>query len=622
MHHFKKFVILVSNFLLIKFIINIILIIKYDVNCSDFKIINNYFDFSFSSSLNANQTLCFPNITTTFDKENNKTCLSRKAYSNLLPCKIGIKPNDENKEHILVVGSTGVLGVAIVSELKKYNFTVAEIKSHFQFDINSDRTYLMLENINISIAILIANNDTWNLKQFNLTIFFSFCVKKKIKVIQIVKNFDYTALSKHFNIDLYQIQVGSVFGPIFLTPFQQYPSKYLYDCLVGNPIMPEEDIKESVFSLDVSQFIIYFIKTKLKTPYQKSKIIKFVSPKLPTISSIDIKTYLFEKKCKFGYSFLENKNIARPIENRKKIEIAWTQTILNSKRNDVYSSLIFVVTNSNRIIHLFPISLQSMDMFIKLYPNISIEIIILYCPLTTFDQGKFYEIFSCPENLKRYIKIIEIPPAYLEKRKQIFNITYLPEFDIKNIGIRRALGEYIFSSNSDVIFPISFYECIQRRLFTSLTYYRTQRQMTRYKDPKHFYNNYRDQIYYFKQMYTDPCRNQRYYDEYERNGCGDFQGAHKYMWYLIHGFIESDHVFHIDTALSMDFTAIVRPYMSINVIGINLHLAHPKYSRYTNHFQFYATWLKNGVRQGFPSYMISNYSRIFWGTPNQTFQQY
>ena len=216
------------------------------------------------------------------------------------------------------------------------------------------------------------------------------------------------------------------------------------------------------------------------------------------------------------------------------------------------------------------------------------------------------------------MRIIEIPKSYIDNLKKTYNITYFPEFIIKNIGIRRSSGEYIFSINSDVILPIGFFECVQRKLFTPLSYImvnfrKTSLLLKYYYDVKDYK--------FMNQTYSNVCRNRRFYDDYDRNGCGDFQGSHRQMWFNVGGFIESNHVFHIDTALSLDFASLPTSLFA-TIIGQNIHIVHEKESNQTDHFKFYNESFRNAIKQGVSSSMLKGLKRPKWGAEGKKFVEY
>ncbi|OHS95006.1 hypothetical protein TRFO_10699 [Tritrichomonas foetus] len=630
----------IFNFLLIK------MIVFSCCSLSEKKISSNDFHFSWGSSF-PDIYKCYPNESMEYNPNDSKSCFPRINNSHLLPCGISLSPSSVNQPHILVIGSTGVLGIAITSELRKRNLNYSEIRSHFQYDINSKDTYKMLKEININAVILLVND--------NNTKIYQFCRKRKIVIFQIVEEFLESIPTK-----IVQIKTLPVWGPVYLTPNQKIPGRYFYQCLINETIDFSEIQNKGytnnfVFSLDLAQFVV---DTVIK--YQKSKLTQgkiAIPDNFSKISLNELKTLLHEKKC-----YINNKvRYIHVLEsNRQKFEMIWNLIInisnfsprnnfpsnhnfmsddyidknniyYNSnkiirwynKNESVYTSLIISVSNTERIVSLFPIVLATMNLFLKKYPNISFELLILYCPSSLSGLGKFYEHFKCPLEIQQYIRIIEIPPSYINERKKYHNITYFPEFEIKNIGIRRARGEYIFTGNSDIILPFAFFECVQRKLFTPLSYIRTHREMTRYKKPNQLINYFLscNDIKYIIQKYANVCENQRYYDDFERNGCGDFQGGHYLMWKRINGFLETAYVFHVDTTLALDFASIP-VYLFVRVIGVNLHLVHPKQSKMTKHFHFYDNWFKNAIRQSVSSAMINGYQRKSWGASNLTFIEY
>jgi hypothetical protein len=112
-----------------------------------------------------------------------------------------------------------------------------------------------------------------------------------------------------------------------------------------------------------------------------------------------------------------------------------------------------------------------------------------------------------------------------------------------------------------------------------------------------------------------------YYDFYERNGCGDFQGAHRTMWFAVHGFLETKHVFHVDTGISLEFSAFPT-LMFVRVIGQNFHFIHPIESKQTSHFKFYADEIKTAIRHGVMTHMMDTYARPKWGAEGEDFRSY
>jgi hypothetical protein len=58
------------------------------------------------------------------------------------------------------------------------------------------------------------------------------------------------------------------------------------------------------------------------------------------------------------------------------------------------------------------------------------------------------------------------------------------------------------------------------------------------------------------------------------------------------------------------------------VLGANLHFQHPIESKFTSHFHFYNTSVKNWIRQGVMTHMTNEYARPHWGAEGVDFQVY
>lgn len=586
---------------------------------------SNHLDFNWYEP-NQPDDKCFIRKSVPYEPDNMGLCLHREKYKSLLGCNIGISPETVKESHILVVGSTGVIGNSITSELHKQSIKFIEIKSHFQFNINFKQIYTMLKVINISSVILLANNETWKQNDFSFENLWKFCDKKKIPVFQIVKEFYQNDSIKKFKFDLIQIKSQPVWGPIFLTPYQREPGIYFYNCIINKTITkPMKSTPTNyVFSIDVADYVIKEIVLNYFNGQIKKKSQNLIIPNLPTTSDEELRILLKEKKCSIH---LKPNNLTVSDLNRQKFEIVWKslqteENIGPRQKEKAYATLVACVSNKERIIKLFTLSLHCTKLIVKKYPNLAIEFLVLFCP-TDDKKGKFYEVFDIPKNMRKFMRIIEIPQSYIQKLKKTYNISYFPEFILKNIGVRRASGDYVFAINSDVVLPVGFFECVQKKLFVPLSYIRSHRRMIDFRSVNQlllFLYNVSD-YKFMNQTFSNVCRNRRYYDDYDRNGCGDFQGSHKRMWFNIGGFIESNHVFHIDTALSLDFASLPISLFA-TIIGHNIHIFHEKESNATDHFKFYNDSFKNAIKQGVSSSMIDGLQRPNWGAKGMKFVEY
>jgi hypothetical protein len=260
-----------------------------------------------------------------------------------------------------------------------------------------------------------------------------------------------------------------------------------------------------------------------------------------------------------------------------------------------------------------------MARIIRSFPGIPLELVAVYCPSPSA-VGRFYDVFDVPMELRPFFSVIEVPQGYIDSRKQVYNITYFPEFDLKNIGIRRARGEYILTANADCIPPIGFFHSVSKRAFSPLSYIRSRRFMIAVEPGYDLLDIWATRPH-TAQRFANVCQDNRYYDHYERDGCGDFQGVHRELWFAVHGFLESKHVFHVDAGISLDFSA-VPAQMFVRVIGENLHLQHPVESKATSHFKFWDESIKIAIRQGRMTHLLKEYARPHWGAEGVEFARY
>ncbi len=88
------------------------------------------------------------------------------------------------------------------------------------------------------------------------------------------------------------------------------------------------------------------------------------------------------------------------------------------------------------------------------------------------------EMISWPDN-RRYLKILLLHvPNEIHKRltnPTVRKTVPLFEFNAKNMAIRRAKGEYILSTNADIIFHPSIIKFIAKKIPQKSRYYRTDR---------------------------------------------------------------------------------------------------------------------------------------------------
>lgn len=544
----------------------------------------------------------------------NRTCVNRRDGDYLLPCGIGVNPADRQEPHILVIGSTGMIGIPTVSRLRRSGYRVAEIRSHWQFDVSDKTVYKMLKNVNIRAIVNLAHNETFHNGNFTLSHLYKFCRQRHLRIVQPVRNFSDTL---KFTI---QLKIPPLWGPSFLVINQSETGLWVGKCMRNEPLLIEAP-KRLAFSDDVAMKIVEVVNNLVEGKSVDPEI--DLSGELPMMRTLEIQKLLRKKGCNIiNATFDLSTRVMKT--TLAKFNAVWNFAQRQKlPRSHPYTSFVVVASNAPRIVDLFSKVLKAFDEIRDMYPGVPFEIVVVYCPDDEQYAGRFYDVFDVPTELRDCIQVIEIPLEHVISRKELHNITYFPEFDLKNIGIRRARGEFILSANSDIIPPVAFFHTTMKRALSTLSYTRSRRVDVNYSRVNNIINKWfsvqspvSDQL-----LYVDVCNDERYYDKYERNGCGDFQGAHREMWHVIKGFLESEYVFHVDTGLSLDFS-VFPAMIYARVMGANVHLKHIKQSKMTAHFKFYNTTIKNMIRQGYATSMVPKFSRDNWGAEGVSFTTY
>lgn len=182
------------------------------------------------------------------------------------------------------------------------------------------------------------------------------------------------------------------------------------------------------------------------------------------------------------------------------------------------------------------------------------------------------------------VRIIEVPE---EIHRQLPNSERMPLFEFigKNVGVRRARGEFILATNPDILFSEELIQFLASAKLSSRCFYRS----TRYdvQGPVPLDQPVEEQLAYCQQGVTringypssfDNCFRQRFnlrrilydcldyliwrlrYFPYDRpftNASGDFFMMHQSHWHFLHGYpqivgTDSHGLFHVDSFMAYE----------------------------------------------------------------------
>ena len=187
------------------------------------------------------------------------------------------------------------------------------------------------------------------------------------------------------------------------------------------------------------------------------------------------------------------------------------------------------------------------------------------------DRPGLARVLSWPEkNSRLTVRIIQVPPEVHQRYKHADS---LPLYQMvgKNVGIRRARGEFILVTNIDILFSDDLFRFLSSRNLEFDRMYRVDRHDIPANMPS--FNNWSELQDYcrnsvirlnvregtksfltgeFNEIYPE-WAHQRYVSLRERlhtNACGDFTLLHRGFWRQLRGYPEFDsYSFHLDSIL-------------------------------------------------------------------------
>jgi hypothetical protein len=247
--------------------------------------------------------------------------------------------------------------------------------------------------------------------------------------------------------------------------------------------------------------------------------------------------------------------------------------------------------------------METINELLKKFPLISIEFICVFCPSTNIS---FDELFHVPMLFRKYLKIVLISPPLQARIRRKYG-HFFPEYVMRNVGLRRAIGTYKFCGSSDILMPPGIFMAAERRLLSPLSYVRSLRADAN-----------------MSELLADVGQNLRAnfhwlnfdagYEFVEQalinDACGDFQGAHWRMWEAVQGAVQGKEVFQVDSAIGMDMNTFLVP-MLVRFFPGEKHIPHVKISMLTPHLGVFTLCNRDYMYNYMPSRYL--FPRPNWG---------
>jgi len=452
-----------------------------------------------------------------------------------LPKTVDVEAIRRPDSRVLVIGSGGVIGSALVRELESEGYRILETKGRTHYDARSEDAFSSFDVSNVKFAFLLASEDGRSsllsppkfeelkdikIREYNTLIYESMTKLLNDNNIPFIfissyESYSSTSFGKakskgeeycEWSILCRVVRFWTVIGPEHIDHRTRLLGRWINTCLNGETVQYPYDGQEAyqfIDGKDAAKALILSMKnfnhipkhieisnekwTTLRTlanavdsaipctfeftktpnpnppPHREPKLDHQVAqhwvllPRVPlaeTISSI-----LDYQRDKRKIIEISRSELNKPVENRihKKPLISW----IVASSNDGYG------------IDRLDNAIRTLDYHLWKY-GISSELIVVEYNQRP-NQPKLIELL--PKVSHCILKVITVPNRYHIWYKAKHNTTFeqLYEFFAKNIGARRASGEYIAFYNQDVLVSETIISDIAKGYLRKDAFYRATR---------------------------------------------------------------------------------------------------------------------------------------------------
>ena len=518
-------------------------------------------------------------------------CIERENYRKELLRLVHIPPDDP-KTYILhytvVVGSKTTIGAAIVRKLKKNHEPLVEIEGPYDVNFPDERTNYILGNLTIKEVIIATQPPFPITTEGNPNNYFS----------EVLRNFYKNILQWSAGM---QIPTVCVFTPPYpeshlttitwygasivlvpyipeITQFDDLNNPYVkiyQDCAYTGhtEIAPNEYPVMAVPSDDIVDQIINIGKDNSRTiSIIKGKVQENIKDSMNNyIDSLPERCTIKYTKSFFGTvpEIQESTviKVGKPDADVTKMLKSAVEKIPrgSTKRSTAKPYLSIVVTGTNdgagKFAEIVQTYINSIGRSIEKVPEASVEVVIVDFP-NPANQTKLRDAINAPDGLTGRVKFVDAP-------QESYNGKEFPEFLGKNIGIRRAQGDFILITNPDNFLPTHFFEIVARREFNDGVLYRAERYDDNGSIPLESFSKSSENpwLIYEEENFKPICRpysgfyiikKKPEYDDYSI-GCGamNFMLTSKDLWHSIGGLNEFPYNANFDTFEHAKFMKLV-----------------------------------------------------------------
>ena len=551
-----------------------------------------YSKFDFILEQEPKSLKCLAQPLDVFDQELSNT-YAHIEQIDYLSCLFFIEPENAGKSHALLLGSETVLGKALKKQFSRKKINFGEIREKHQFDLHNNSIVPYIKHVNFSVIINLDGDHGKNDKEL-----IKYCKENKIAFINVTR-------TNYYKTDFFQcILEYPVWGPA-AAALMDFPNPEVATYLGQNYPSSNIEATDYMWADDFADLFANKIAEIMVNSH--------ISPEIKLLTKL--------------FSTDEIKKVIHSINEQ--IDLSQFDTDLVSHANEIfeyqqnalesfnkpYLTHVTTLSQTRDVMKRFNTTMSAISSALKMYPDIGFELLVVFCSETS---GKFTDFFNVPIDLQRFIRVIEVPFDFTKEAKKQLETTGFPEYFARNIGIRRARGEYITCGSCDVVPPLGLFDAARFHCFTPLSYIRTMRVLGYGKAPNITAIHQKHKKFW--QTVIFPEYNSGYDNDILIDACGDMQGMHKDAWNMIRGYIESRYTFNIDAVLAFERASLAGP-LYIQFFAGGVHIEHMKVSDQTQHID---PWDDN-IRKSLAVGKLTHYElfpRFNWGAGNVTFEEY
>ncbi|OHT10257.1 hypothetical protein TRFO_04265 [Tritrichomonas foetus] len=609
-----------------------------------------------------------------FSTEYDSTCLLRMTdlseafhykkhfihdtYNELMPCIFDLNYNFTANNYIIVFGSNSQIGIQLINILKEKKLNFIEIKDNIHFNIKNKPLFEIIDNMHCCLMFIdlnllnrkktqnddhsdhIGSHEQIMTSTNESRIIDVYAERRKIPLIRVIP--DTFNVSKYLTNFSYSLIIPSnIFGPEY-NPQNNCIQKALYNCIINNSFNQFCNTdKHYCLASDIALFIYkgiddYLNNRALFHQYQMKYTNNFQNSnnqssyfhmnsdfKVINLLKQNILKMYQERKlfsvlkdicpnCFLNNTFIISQNDEKIRFKKKECE-AISKNILTITNNLLpnlskpYVSHVTTLSNLQRVLRCYQINVNMIGQIMALYPLISVEFIIVFSSLK---DENFDDLIKIPNILKKYYNCVKISSITQQMIHHKVASEFFPEYVFRNIGVKRARGEYIICGSSDVLMPPAFFMAAEQKLFSPLSYIRSIRENVEPKEIQKVLVDFND-LLSTEIFWADTNHGfQLMANSLLSNACGDFQGCHRLMWNILHAYIENNMIYHVDSIFGFDLT-LFNAKILIRYLPGEKHINHIKISTKTPHLNIYTLNSRALIYNGFNSKDIMK--RRFWG---------